>query len=82
MLHPFHQYPVHLYHAEKPAVVAHTAVEEANARADGYSETYVHQEYPKHVIRAADGVTVTVANAEQEADATRRPARVPKKTEA
>lgn len=49
MEHPFTQFPKHLYHATEQAVIVHTAQEEAEARANGYQDEYVHQEYPKHV---------------------------------
>lgn len=61
MKHPFHAYPVHLYHAEKAPVIAQNAEDEATALAAGYSETYVPQEYPKMV----NGVTAN--NAAEEA---------------
>lgn len=57
MKHPFHQFPVHLYHAEHAPIVAHNAEEEQKALDAGYSEAYVHQEYPKHI----DGVEVKSA---------------------
>lgn len=47
--HPFHEFPKHLYHAEKPAVIAHNAADEAEARESGYGDEYVHQEYPQYV---------------------------------
>ncbi len=65
LTHPFHQFPVYLYHATKPAIVAYDAETEDNARAGGYTEKYVEQEYPKHVnVTDKDGtVTTTVVDA-------------------
>ncbi len=47
--HPFHIFPIHLYHATKPPVVANDSESEAKLRAEGYSEDYVPQEFPKYV---------------------------------
>lgn len=61
--HPFHEFPKHLHHASKPAVIAHNSEEETAARDAGYGDEYIHQEYPKHVHGR------TVNNAEEEAAA-------------
>lgn len=45
----------HLYHASKPAVIAYVLSDEEKYKADGYTEDYVTQEYPKY--DAAKGVT-------------------------
>ena len=37
------RYPLHLYHATLPPVIAHDVVEEKAARDKGYGDTYVHQ---------------------------------------
>lgn len=67
MEHPFHQFPKYLHHPHPaaPARVVHNKQDEADARADGYSEKYVPKEFPKHVLRA-DGVTVTANNKAEE----------------
>lgn len=39
----------HLYHETLPAVIVYTSDQEANARANGYEDEYIHQEYPKCV---------------------------------
>jgi hypothetical protein len=41
------EYPKHLYHKTLLAVIALNADEEANARAQGYGDAYVRQDYPK-----------------------------------
>ncbi len=46
---PFHEFPVHLYHKEKPAVVANDSETRDKALADGFSTEYQPQEYPKMV---------------------------------
>lgn len=53
----------HLYHAEKPPVIAHTAEHEAKFRAEGYGDDYIFQEYPKQV----NGKTVKNADEEKAA---------------
>lgn len=65
MEHPFHAYPKHLYHASEPATIVYTKEDEAKARAEGYTETYVPKAFPKHVKRA-DGVTVIANNKAEE----------------
>ena len=65
--HPFHVFPIHLYHSSKPAVIANDAEQESKARADGYTETYQHQEYPKHVTRA-DGTVITATGPDHHED--------------
>lgn len=62
MKHPFHAYPVHLYHAKLPPIIAQNAEDEAEAVKNGYTETYIAHEYPKMV----NGVTVN-SKAEEEA---------------
>lgn len=37
----------HMYHAVKPAVMAYTPEDEVKFRLEGYTETYIPQEYPK-----------------------------------
>jgi hypothetical protein len=69
MNHPFFEFPKHLHHESDPPVVAHTAEEEADARAKGYTDEYQHKEYPKHV-RRADGLVVTVNSPEEHEVAT------------
>ncbi len=56
---------LHLYHEEKSPVVAYTAAQESAFRADGYSDVYVPQEYPKVVHE-------TVADKGAEAEARKR----------
>ncbi len=65
ILHPFHAFPVHLFHESKPPIVANDAETESKARADGYGETYVHQDYPKHVNHEDGSVTVLSAPPEE-----------------
>jgi hypothetical protein len=52
----------HLYHATKPAVVAHTDAEAAQFEAQGYGTEYIPQEYPKY--DAASGRTFKSAEEE------------------
>jgi hypothetical protein len=66
VLHPFHAFPKHLFHASLPPAVVYNAVDEQEAREKGFTETYVHQDYPKDVTDSR-GVTVTVHNPEEEA---------------
>lgn len=68
MEHPFHKFPVHLYHATKDPIVAHDSETEANARNDGYQDTYIPREYPKH-LTMPDGSTLVVKSADEEARA-------------
>jgi hypothetical protein len=49
MTHIFDMFPIHLYHATKPPIVASDSETEAKALADGYTTTYIMQEYPKMV---------------------------------
>lgn len=51
----------HLYHPTLPPLITYNAKDEADARAKGYGDEYIRQEYPK----AIDGKTVN--NAEEEA---------------
>lgn len=53
---------LHLYHATKAAVVAHTAGDIAKFKADGYGEEYVPQEYPKYLA----SIDKTATSAEHE----------------
>jgi hypothetical protein len=65
MGHPFHMFPLHLYHATKPAIVANDSETEAKALADGYTTTYVLQEYPKMVhVEVADAAGQVKAKAD------------------
>jgi predicted TIM-barrel fold metal-dependent hydrolase len=60
-VHPFREFPKHLYHKSAPARIVHNAVEEAEARKDGYVDGYMLQQYPKHINRIkldADGKAV------------------------
>lgn len=76
MEHPFTAYPKYLYHATLAPVTVYSAPDEAEARAKGYGDTYVKQEYPKHLhkeVLGGDGKPVLqfrdVANADDEAKA-------------
>jgi hypothetical protein len=64
-IHPFHAFPpegIHLYHADKPPIVAHDSETRDKAIADGYTTEYVPKDYPK-VVHAE------VADAAAQADA-------------
>jgi hypothetical protein len=39
----------HLHHATLPPIVTYNAKDEAEARAKGYGDEYIYQEYPKLV---------------------------------
>lgn len=45
---------MHLYHPTKPPVITYTAQDEAAKRAEGYSEEYQAQEYPKVDHKSAE----------------------------
>lgn len=47
--HPFDRYPKHLYHEGLPAFIAHNKTEETEARAKGYGDDYIPQDYPKQL---------------------------------
>ena len=66
-VHPFNEFPKHLHHphSRAKARIVHNKVEEKEARDLGYSEEYVHKDYPKHVTDYR-GVTVTVESEEEE----------------
>jgi hypothetical protein len=49
--HPFNQFPKHLYDKKGGSIVANSAAEETQARARGFTETYFHQDFPKHLHR-------------------------------
>lgn len=64
LLHPFHEFPIHLYHKEKPAIVANDAETRDKALADGFGTEYVPQDYPKMVhAEVADAKEQAMAQA-------------------
>lgn len=58
-LHPFHQYPLHLYHENKAPLIVYSQADEDKARAEGYGDTYIHQgsKFTKEELAAKAGVT-------------------------
>jgi hypothetical protein len=63
---PQKEFPKWMYHETLLPVQAFNADEEASARAHGYGDVYIHQDYPKCKYHW-NGKTVTVKNSEEEA---------------
>lgn len=69
MQHPFHEFPKHLFHAKFEPRIANNKEEEDRLRRHGYTEHYVHQEYPKAVAHDPEtGVAVIARDAAHEAE--------------